>query len=102
MAFNRDNLFQVWSGSLSNGRGAGWSYETTVDSSGTVLGAGYFAGAMRASRGVNGMGCSTGDWIHVNANGTRFLAQFTGSTANQASTLASTGYSAAYNGTIAA
>ena len=64
MAFQSTSLYQVRPGSLTNGEGAEWRYETT-DSTGTVFGTGYFAAVMRGSRGLSGRGVSTGDIVHT-------------------------------------
>jgi hypothetical protein len=102
MAFASTALYMLREGSLTNGRGAEWRYDTS-DSTGTVFGTGYFAGVMRGSRGLSGRGVSTGDICHIVHGSTAFtLGVFTGSTADQASTSASTGWKTAYNGTLTA
>jgi hypothetical protein len=93
-------MYQTRPGSLTNGEGAEWRYVTS-DTTGTVFGTGYFQGCMRNSRGSNALGVSTGDSVFI-LHGTSALTCgiFTGSTANQASTTASTGWNAAYDGSI--
>jgi hypothetical protein len=100
MAFESTSLYQIREGNLSNGKGAEWRYDT-ADSTGTVFGTGYFAGVMRGSRGLNGRGVSTGDIVHiVHGTSALTLGVFTGSTANQTSTSGSTGWGAAYDGSL--
>jgi hypothetical protein len=100
MAFSSTSLYQISEGNFLNGRGATWRYDT-ADSTGTVFGTGYFAAVMRGSRGLEGRGVSTGDIVHIVHGSSAFtLGVFTGSTANQASTVASTGWDAAYDGSI--
>lgn len=102
MSFDASKLFQTRPGSLTDGSRAEWMYETS-DSTATVYGTGYFAGVMRGSRGTNGAGLSTGDVVQVIHGTTAFtMGVVTASTADQASTSASTGWKAAYNGTLTA
>jgi len=100
MAFASTSLYMIREGNLTNGRGAEWRYDTS-DSTGTVFATGYLAGVMRGSRGLNGRGVSTGDIVHIVHGTTAFtLGVVTASTADQGSTTASTGWGAAYNGTL--
>jgi hypothetical protein len=100
MAFSSTSLYMLRDGSLTNGRGAEWRYDT-ADSTGTVFGAGYFLAVMRGSRGLEGRGVSTGDTVLIVHGSSAFsMGVFTASTADQASTLASTGWGAAYNGSL--
>ena len=105
MAFTSTSLYMTREGNLVNGRGAEWRYDSSADSSGTVVGTGYFAAVMRGSRSTGnlGRGVSTGDTVLVVCGSTAaFYGFFSASTADQASTSASTGHNAGYNGTITA
>ena len=100
MAFVSTSFRQAVDGSLSNGKGSVWHYHSTADSSATVVGAGYFAGIMRGSRGNGGMGPSVGDLLICSfGSSTVRWGLFSASTADQASTSASSGWGASYNGT---
>jgi hypothetical protein len=105
MAFSSTNLMQVTPGSLSNGAGAVWHYRSS-DASTDVAAAGYFAAVGRGSRGGAGYGMNIGDVVIVSESsgggtpGRTTMHSVKASTANQASTSASSGYNAAYNVTI--
>ncbi|MCZ7565166.1 MAG: hypothetical protein M5U08_16460 [Burkholderiales bacterium] len=103
MAFSSTAAFQLWPGSLANGRGAGWMVLTT-DSTSAASATGWLAGAMRGGRGSSTIGMSTGDvcFVHHLTGGAGVFTSriITGSTADQASTSTSTGFNASYNGTL--
>jgi len=102
MAFSSSNLSQTAHGGLTGGQNGLWTYVTS-DSTATTHGTGYFAGVGRGSRGAHGAGLSTGDFVLCLHGSTAATLSFvSASTANQASTSASTGWGAAYNASLTA
>lgn len=109
MSYVSTNLMQITPGSLTNGAGALWHYRSS-DASTDVAATGYFAAEGRGSRPASGAsggkGMQLGDVVIVSESsaggtpGRTTMHSVKASTANQASTSASTGYAAAYNVTI--
>lgn len=109
MPFSSTLLRAIHPMSLSAG-GNLWTYGPTTNSSTEVAATGFFAGCGAGSRGGTGVGMLFGDIVLVAANtGTTFsttgkvtLHSVLKATANVASTLASSGYGAAYDVTLSA
>lgn len=103
MAFSTTGLSAIVDGGLTNGITV-WKY-LSADTVTTVKGAGYFAGMGAGGRATN-YGMKLGDVVIVTestngaAPGRTYMGAVSGSTANQASTSASTGWNAAYDVTV--
>lgn len=105
MAFTSTGLSLMVPGMLNNGSGAVWRYYSS-DSSTQILATGYFANCGYGSRGSSAFQMQIGDVVmNVESSGgatpgkTNFCGAYA-ATANVASTVASSGYSAGYNVTV--
>jgi hypothetical protein len=84
-----------------------WTYSSS-DSAVTIAAAGYFTGVGYRSRGLAGLGMKLGDLVlNIESSagaipGRATWHSVTASSANVASTSASSGFSAAYNVTVSA
>ena len=104
MTFSTTGLSAIIDGELTGGA-AVWKYLGS-DTVSTVKGAGFFAGVGQDSRGSNARGMKIGDIVICTEStagsvpGRTYMGAVSASTANQASTSASTGWNAAYDCTV--
>jgi hypothetical protein len=106
MSFSSSGLRKIVDGGLTDGT-ATWLYRSS-DPSTAVKATGYFAGCGSGSRGANAFGMKVGDVVICAENsagatpGRTTMHSVITSTANVASTSASSGFSASYDVTVSA